>query len=221
MGKVDTVAMAILVVDDVLEVTAYGTIGGRAWASVWGMTNGAGLLNSGTEIEEVVRDFADNFQDHILLALCSSVSLSGYRYLSLNSSDGQTGLMAPSSGKRTSGANTDAALPPNCAFLVRKQGSGGRGARSGRAYLPGVPEGVVDNEGNIDAGLIDDTNGHLQAFLDGVSDTGNSGGNRYPVIVHRPPGAREPGPQVVQGSSTRITSLTVDPRLGTQRRRLR
>lgn len=214
--------MAVLVVPNTIEITAHGTVSGRPWASVWGMTNGAGI-SVGSEVEDVVKDFANNFQDHIMAMLNAVVILDGFRYVSLNSASGQTGTMAPDPGKRTAGAGTNQPTSPNVTLLVRKGASGGRGKRSGRSYLPGVHEGEIDGAGRLSPDYVAANNEMLQDFLDGVSDSDSTGteGNRYPCVIHRPAAAREPGEDVVQGSQSRITTLTCDALVATQRRRLR
>jgi hypothetical protein len=214
--------VAILTVPNVVEITAYGQVSGRPWASVWAMSNGAGV-QIGASMDELVRDFANNFQDHITPILTNNVSISGFRYVSLNSPDGQTGEVAPDQTKPTVGNSTNAASPPNITFLVHKRIAGGRGTRSGRAYLPGVGESQVSAAGTFGAADLDFFNNHLQDFLDGLSegtDLDNESARNL-VVVHRPPAARAPGTAVVAGSASRITSLSMDPMVATQRRRLR
>jgi hypothetical protein len=220
-GKVDGDSMAILVVPHVVEVTAHGNIGGRSWASVWGIANGPSWWAGGADVAEVARDFANNWQDHIMPALCSAVVLDGFSYLSLDSATGTTGTLTPDAAKPVSGADPTAALPPNACYLVKKHCGSARGSRSGRAYLPGVPEPGVDHVGALNASLRTNLAAWLQQFHDGLTQSPFEPGERYVAVIHRPPAARLKGPQVVQGSHSRVTELSVDPLIATQRRRLR
>lgn len=104
------------------------------------------------------------------------------------------------------GERAGAVCPPNVAFLVRKQTQlGGRKGR-GRMFFPGVIDTDVDGAGivvpAVAAGLLDDLG---NAFADLVNDS------LSPMLLHGD-GATQP---------TLITSLFVDPRVATQRRRLR
>lgn len=214
--------MAVKVVSNIIQITAQGTVAGRPWASVWHMRNGGGTLEVAADPVEVVEDFRNNWQDHIMEPLSNVVTLSGFQWLSLNSAEGQTGFVPVDPNKRTTGGwQRDIAGPAMC-YLVRKSAGSRRGARSGRAYLPGVAEEAVNNSGEIASAQITGINTNLAAFLSGLTD-GNVGTEteRRIVVTHFPPAARIKGPQVVQGTSSDVTSLTLDPRAATQRRRLR
>jgi hypothetical protein len=214
--------MAIKVCPNVIQITAHGTVAGRPWASVWHMNAEDGIFGSGPGPEDVVRDFADNFQDHLLNNISVHVVLTNFTWLALDNAEGATGVMAPNPAKLTAGTWNRDIAGPAMAMLIRKQSSSRRGARNGRAYMPGVTEEQMDNAGNILGTWQTSYNAQLQAFLDGISDdTALDAAGRYPVVTHFPPAAREKGPQIVEGTKTRITSLTLDGRAATQRRRLR
>lgn len=214
--------MAVLVVPHVVQVSAYGTVSGRAWASVWHLQNAPAWWELGAPVSEVARDFANNWQDHVMTILTNNVILTGFQYLSLDSADGTTGVLAPDAAKRTVGAGTSTPLPPNNCILVRKSGGTSRGARSGRAYLPGVAEASVDPAGIIAAATVTGIQGAMNSFFDGLdTPSGDASTQRHLAIVHRPPSARIKGPQVVVGTSSRVEALMVDSVIATQRRRLR
>ena len=98
--------------------------------------------------------------------------------------------------------------PPQVAWLVRKvTGFGGRTGR-GRMFLPGVPEGYVDNDGSVvgaNASLLTDEPEAWRIALAGVG--------LIPTLLH--------GPNSPVSSPIPITEFVVDPRTATQRRRLR
>ncbi len=105
------------------------------------------------------------------------------------------------------GSNAGPALPPNCAFLVRKRTQLGGRAHRGRAYLPaglGVGEDSVPSTGV----MLEAQRSVLQTRVDAALPVADK------VILHDSltPGALSPTP---------ITSYRVEARLATQRRRLR
>lgn len=125
--------------------------------------------------------------------------------------DGGPPFVAESTGPAITGALTGDTMPPNCAYLVEKlTGLAGR-RNKGRLYLPGVPESYADQLGNLSAGVADDIVGAFgefsaQAFLDN-SIVGW-------VILHSTGESATPAPSP-------ITAWACDPKLGTQRRRMR
>lgn len=105
------------------------------------------------------------------------------------------------------GTGTNASLPQNCALLIKKGTAlGGRQGR-GRMYLPAgyLQEGLVDDNGTIDSSFRGDLQTAATAFR---SDVAGAAGNMD--LLHS--GSLAP---------TVVTSLTVDTRIATQRRRLR
>lgn len=99
-------------------------------------------------------------------------------------------------------------MTPQVAYLVRKQtASLGRGT-SGRWFLPGVKEALVDGAGTVDPDFLEDMNNHLDSFVDGMKTTG------IPL-----------GPWPVQLLTTNNGALEVirmvgESKVATQRRRL-
>jgi hypothetical protein len=110
------------------------------------------------------------------------------------------------------GGSTGATLPANCAVLGHKMtGLAGRHNR-GRLYYPGIAEGVVDENGNLASAQITHYNTQFAAYLSAVNGIS---GIATMVLVHAPRvGNSAPTP-------TPITSIIVDLRIATQRRRLR
>lgn len=98
--------------------------------------------------------------------------------------------------------------PSNCAVLVRKNTAlGGRRGR-GRMYLPPfmLAEGSVDPNGNLDSAFVTgNTQNCTTAFVT----------NMNPVLFHNSDGVT-PAP-----APTPITSVAVQSKIATQRRRMR
>jgi len=100
------------------------------------------------------------------------------------------------------------ALPNNCAVLVRKvTGEGGRRNR-GRMFIPGISEEAVDATGAIAGTPLSNWNSafdDIQTTLVGLATVDNL------VLLH------DSAPH----TPTVITDLVVQPKIATQRRRLR
>lgn len=109
----------------------------------------------------------------------------------------------------TPGATGAEACPPNVAMLIRKRVNGVSGRFSGRMFYPGISEGNVASNGTIPTPAL----GPYQAAVDGFFDSlhVNTGGGVTPIIIPSAPGA----------FSRNISSLDVQVKVATQRRRLR
>lgn len=114
---------------------------------------------------------------------------------------------APGSGGTVSGTF----LPQNCAALIRKQTALGGRRNRGRMFLPYcLAEADVDNIGNLTSTRINALNTQFDSVMSGLDGLGVT-----PVVLHTLE------PIGVTPLPTPITSMTADPRLATQRRRLR
>lgn len=112
------------------------------------------------------------------------------------------------------GGNTGATViaPQNVAFLVHKRTAlAGRHGR-GRLFLPGVPEGSVDNVGNVLAGTLTGFNAALATWRTDIAADVNFVG----MVVLHDDASISPTP-----APTLVTSISMDPVVATQRRRLR
>lgn len=107
------------------------------------------------------------------------------------------------------GTNSITSLPPNCALLVHKvTPRGGRRGR-GRLFIPwSVAVVSVDEAGIITAAVVTTLNTAVMAFRAALVTNGAS-----MVILH------DPG-LTPQGAPDLVTSMSVDPLISTQRRRL-
>jgi hypothetical protein len=109
------------------------------------------------------------------------------------------------------GAQAIDLLPQNCAYLVDKRTAlAGRRGR-GRFYIPGVPEDSCSNIGIISQGKFDSMNLALAGFLTGLANHAAIVGM---VLLH----SVGPLPTLVP---TPVTSLVLQSKIATQRRRLR
>lgn len=108
----------------------------------------------------------------------------------------------------TDGGSLSSPCTPNVAFLVRKNTAAGGRAGRGRFFLPGVVESQVDGAGMI----ASETRTNLQADLDTLMSSLVSAG-LIPTLLH--------GENAPISTPLQVTSLTVDAKAATQRRRLR
>lgn len=106
--------------------------------------------------------------------------------------------------------------PANCAVLVHKRTArGGRRGR-GRMYLPWACSVTTLTEaGGIAAADISAIQAAVTVWLASMSS-----GVGPVVLLHRPSSPDIQGPPTTPGSPNVVTSMTVDPLIATQRRRL-
>lgn len=213
--------MAIVYSNRIIEIAAVGTVGTKPHVNVWHMWFDSEL---GTDTKvAVVEDFRNNWQDHVMSFLADSYKIQEFAWRSLDTNDASNGVVQPDGVKRTQGALAEPALPPNVALLIEKNTDNRpRGRRDGRSFLGGYPEGRTGQAGELLAADITTINTALAAFYNGISDTsGSASGDRYPAVLETTPASRAKGTTAVTIGSRRVTSITVDPVVSTQRDRLR
>lgn len=157
-----------------------------------------GTLARTNEILNVIETNLDNI-------VSSSYTIGG-GYI-LWGQDGQFDLRIDSTNTPQVG-DAGTAVPQNTAFLFKKNtGLGGRRNR-GRFYVPGVPEGSVDEVGRLSSGAL--------SAAAGIAD------DIYTTLIGL---STVDSLQLFHNSApfdpTFLESLTVDNRVATQRRRLR
>lgn len=213
--------MAVVYADNTIEIAVIQSYSGRPAVNVWHVEATDEWFPA--ESEEIVRDFANNWQDHMLDLQTSSLSLLRFEWRSLDASDGTVGVLQPDPAKPITGQQSGSGAPPNVATLVKKNTTNRpRGARDGRAFIVGTEETVITPAGVIAPASVTAWQNAVDDFYDGISDTGfftNNG--RFPVVLETTAASRAPGQQPVTVNTRRITSLTVDSLVSTQRDRLR
>ena len=101
---------------------------------------------------------------------------------------------------------------PNAAVLVKKFTAIGGRHGQGRMFLPPFPEGAIGAGGNITGALVTTNNTRLAALLVSLNS-----GSVPAHLLHRYDPSLGQSPM----APTAITSLVMDGKLATQRRRLR
>lgn len=162
------------------------------------------------------------WQSNIINGNYQGCTYLGAHWIDLDSSTGPTGDIGPSGSDPTSGSVAVTLLPPNSAALIHKHSGAARGSKQGRLYWPLVAESDVDNQGIFISAARTASDARWGALLSVINGYSNP-----PVVqslalrtvhVHKPD---KTDPSTWTWSSSTVTSLTTDPLLGTQRRRMR
>lgn len=118
-----------------------------------------------------------------------------------------TGPAALWSGNQPGFETTDQEAPQVSALVHKNTPFGGRTGK-GRMYLPSIPSTYVSNNGVVNSGWISSRNADLESFFDKlVAD------DVPPALLH--------SPDSPVAAPILITSLTLDSKVATQRRRIR
>lgn len=168
------------------------------------MTFGVG--RTGFETPEEVKDAVmDAVSTSTIITLCTGATKLTSVLVKLGPN--ATGAMAEFPAG-LSGVGASDTLPPNVALLIRKgTPQGGRRAQ-GRMFLPGIPEAATAHGGIVDPGYLSDAQSRFATLRAELIE------NTVPmVLLHS---------QDFGGlGALPVTTLTVQPQLATQRRRLR
>lgn len=213
--------MAVVFSENVIEIAVIHSFGNRRAVNVWHMYHDPEFTGPGNT--EIVEDFRNNWQDHVTELYHENWELVRFEWRSLDENDATVGTVLPDSGKATAGLRGGDMMPPNTALLVNKNTDDRpRGARDGRMFLPGVAETAYDDAGTVESTWFTTYSPNLEDFYDGISDSAfGASGDRYPVVLETTPASRAPGTDQVTINSRRVTSITLDPIISTQRDRLR
>jgi hypothetical protein len=221
------------VVPRVCRFTVNGHFMDRKVANVIDMTiDTTGVItNRADAISDQCGVLLNQWHTDILPSLSILYFADSVSWLDLNSEDGSVGSRTTSGGHTWPAAGGDSLspMPGNVSALVHKSTTSARGARQGRMYLPGVtePETQSTTPNTLDPTVVTALNTKLSAFLGNINQS--SPGDGYSsdmVVVHiltrapLEPGQKPPGSPAT-GNSSKVSGMTVDTRLATQRRRLR
>lgn len=146
-----------------------------------------------------------------LLAQISSsyTSLKAVMYVG---QDGGPPVVWESNNSTQVGGGAGAPLPQNNAVLITKRTASAGRRNKGRLYCPGIGEGAVDAVGTIAGATVTAFQTAADAWLTAINATTGIGGM---VILHTSGGVTTPP------APTPVTALVVQPKIATQRRRLR
>jgi len=192
--------------DNVTEVTILGL-----WTNGRPCDNVLHIQREEDDAEASARDVLNNWQDDMMSVMMNNYSIVGAHFRDRNSDPGVVGFIGPDPAKPLTGAKADASMPPSVSMLVHKNGTFSVGHRKGRLYVVGIAEVEADEDGVISAGSLAPRQTAVNAFFAGLS---GAGGNQLVVVNFD-------SPTDAVGAKTIVTSMSVDGRVATQRRRLR
>lgn len=156
---------------------------------------------------------------HLKPQTLSSVTLAGTRVKFGPMDDGPFAYVTHGVAGTSGGG---AVAPPNVAYLVRKNSASGGRRGAGRMFFPGVAEANADNVGAVDPPYLASFQTAVTAFFNGLNSVSlpmyliHSDGTYLKIVDG------EAVVRVVEAKMpTAVTSLAVDAKVATQRRRLR
>jgi len=184
-----------------------------------------GQAADGTSCAEVANGAIMQFQRHLSAMLHADLTYQNAHWMLLTSATSPTGTVGLAVGEPTGGAKVGFSLPPNCALLVHKQlSTASRSARNGRMFLVGIEESKVDALGTVDAPTVTAAQTQVDLYFANAATLTSSTGAALMCQPHwtktnRPP--LESGGLWPATSVSGVSQLRVQPRIATQRRRLR
>lgn len=218
--------MAIIHAPGVCRYTVKGMIADRPWANIIDMEidTSLGFGPRNDAIFTTAGDILNNWVDHMMPGLVPEMSFTEISWVDLHTIDGTTGSRSATS-EYTLPVTGDSASDFNAgsiAYLYTKELVGAaRNARTGRMYVAGP--GTVGIEDNmIQPNTLSDRQDDADTFLANITDEGAIYSYTVDMCVVHTPGISGYGPgDVYEATSTHVSRLALQPRLATQRRRLR
>lgn len=197
--------MPELIVPEAMRVSILGNQADGPFASVYGIH----IEGEAVGVDAIAQAVLNAWRDEVLPHLCSTVVLQRALYVDLRSGTGDSGEVIPTGPGSNAGGVTTAPCPPQVTYLVKLKTTGGRSARNGRSFLPGVRGDEVNNRGDITSGTVDTITDAMESFRGAITDAdaGELG------VIHRP-SAGSP-------SITDVQACICEGTIATQRRRLR
>jgi len=185
----------------------------------FGSTRHAAIASTATGVRNA-------WQSNMVPQANVGTTFTGISWVDLDSEDGETGSLSPDGARPLVGMQSGAQTPPNVSGLIKKRVSSARGTRSGRMYWPPLSEGGVDDAANLASGTRTNLETAAGAFNTaiqaiGVGIVGTVAWRVVHVVGHGPPEPGYPNGKPNEWSSSDITSITVDSKVATQRRRVR
>lgn len=165
----------------------------------------------------------DGWAEFVTPLAQESYAFNEVRWIDLDTPTGETGSLS-STGTYSlpeNGAGSGEPYTAAVAVLVTKQTSRQRGLRTGRFFL--APPDETNITGNIlSPAFLSLANGNLGDFLEAITETGDlTDYYHFPTVVHTRNAGTPSAPNIVYAGNTQITSLDMNGRVSTQRRRNR
>lgn len=179
------------------------------------VTGGLGL-SRGEAVDATLTDAVQNWQSQMLDVFANNYTFIGADWVDLDSAEGRVGFEPPVGGEPVVGAISTASAPPSVATIVNKIcASRTRGRRNGRWYLPLATEANIDENGGVASSTVTSVLAACNAFRSNVNQDDPLDPRSVTIgVVSNPVAADLPV------AFMPITSFSVRPLTGTQRRRM-
>lgn len=185
---------------------------------------GSGTVGRPDVINDLNSHVCGWWQDSLLGPYSSDCVFLGAHWIDLDSLTGATGDLGPAAGHPTHGGGFAPFAPPNVNSILHKRTTSGRGTRPGRTFFPNISESLTDDDGFLASGYVSSLNSLGEQFRSTIrsynfpTDPGVHPAAWRVVHVHKPD---KNDASTWTWSSSDVSGVTCDPRVGTQRRRLR
>lgn len=191
------------VIADGYQISLSGITGDRPWTNVFHFQLAGGTPPPIAEAAQIV---ADAWGTTVFDYTSVTTKLQTASFVDLRSLAGDSGTISLSPPYE--GGNSASAAPPNVAVLIRWTTNGGRATRNGRTYVPGIGEGSVDVNGILGETQVSEFTEQAGEFIDACE-----GAELILSVLHLV--------SPTEGDMRTVLSGSCDPRVATQRRRLR
>jgi hypothetical protein len=191
------------IISDCIRVSVKGTQPAGTWANVFHIID----LGASSSTEALAQSFVDIFANEMMTHVTAQWVLTSGDYVDLSSSAGDSGTVNRTGGPKAGEAGGFGA-PPNTAVLIKWDAVGGRAQRGGRTYLGGVDEDQLQTNGDLTSGLVTNYEDDVELFLAALATADIA------LVINSKTGEATYAPRT-------ITGFSIDPRVATQRRRLR
>lgn len=215
----------MFIVPDTVRFMVNQTLGGRPVVNVldYHITGFGAFGLREAAIRAHADLIAEQWSNNYGLLQASTVGLQSVGWVDLDTADGSTGIGGTGADPPwpTSAVGSTSVMPSNVAVLIHKNLAGAsRGSRRGRMFIAGCQEAATSAGSSraLASSDLDAYNTQSAEFLDNTNGIKGLYTSNF-VVVHI--ATRDPNGNPLTGTTSPITSLTCDPILATQRRRLR
>jgi len=222
--------MSGLIVPGVARFTVNATYSDLPVANILDMHIDVGGITSRTDAcADQAAIIVSAWKDHVTPNLVDRYKALTVSWVDMNADDGSTGEVTNGTGSDfpAYGSLAHQGLPGNCAFLIHKQLTAGRGSRAGRLYLPGIDEAATDHDSPnlIQGAFAADVTAGFAAFLSAINQEAGIDPPQYDselVVVHtRNTAGPGEDPVIEYVGRSHVDALVCATQVATQRRRLR
>jgi hypothetical protein len=191
------------IISDCVRVSIKGTQPAGTFANIFHAID----LGSLSSAEDVAQAVLDTFCADMMTHVTAQWVVTGADFVDLSTLSGDSGSITPTGGPKAGEAGGFGA-PPNVAYLIKWNATGGRSQRSGRTYLGGVDEDQVQTNGDLTSGLQTNIQDDVDAWQVSLTSAGAA------LVINSKTGEGDYEPRTITGG-------LAQSRVATQRRRLR